>query len=108
MCSTGESFDPPEVEPNDCPGNYGLIPKYNGDCYMYLADSLRTWDQGEGHCQQDGIGEHKGRATSVLSPYEQGFMFATLHTDHDNVDSGIWIGLTDREVRLVWFAMAWS
>ena len=71
---------------------------YNGDCYKFASGSSRTWDEGEAHCQEEeGM---PGHVSSVLSPYELGFIYSTLYDFKDTVDEStkVWIGLTDRDV----------
>ena len=49
---------------------------------------------------EDDMDGRPGHVTSVLSPYEQGYLFSILYDWKDNVkdDTKVWIGLTDREV----------
>ena len=56
---------------------------------------------------EEELDGHKGRITSVLSPYEQGFLFSTLYDWKDKVqeDTKVWIGLTDREVCSIYKAL---
>ena len=88
---------PEQPEPdNDCEyKEEGYLP-YNGDCYKFASGSMRTWDEGEAHCtEEEGM---PGHVASVLTPYEQGFIFSTMFDSCHSFDSNFWIGLTDKEV----------
>lgn len=93
----GESNSKPPDPPNPCPSGFQ---HYNEDCYKYATGSSRTWQEGEDHCQEDEYEGNVGHIASVLSPYEQGYMFSELYDWKGNVqdDSQVWIGLTDQEV----------
>ena len=98
---SGESNPRPEDPPDlNCPTDYDKIPNYNDDCYKFATGSTRSWDVADNHCREEEYFGNIAKLTSVLSPYEQGYIFSVLHLRGAIAEPGsrFWIGLSDREV----------
>ena len=74
----------PEPTPNTCPKDF--IP-YGKGCYLIIR-SARDWGSSRDYCTQQNA-----RLVSITSPYEAGFVYSLMNLD--NINSDIWIGLSD-------------